>query len=388
MSDQLAAPDGAGAQDAPDCFSADYQQARQRFLQAARIHGDSLHSYLHPLPGAQGETLAMDVVLDGAIPGRDLAGSNPRRLLLVSSACHGVEGFAGSALQIQALYDHALRAQARAHGITILYLHALNPWGFSHLRRVNEDNIDLNRNFIDFRLPPPANPGYAQLHALMLPTEWPPSPQNQAELGAWLASHGPQALQQSLSMGQYSHPDGMFYGGRAACWSQQVLRQVLRRHASRAQALAWVDLHTGLGPNGVAERMFDGHGDDLAAFARAQAWWGRDGVRVTAEHDGSSSSARLQGLMCNAAYQECPGVEYTGLTLECGTEALLQVLHALRADHWLAQQGAAGAAQQAEIQAQLRRAFYTETPAWRSSILQQGQLVLRQAVAGLAGLDG
>ena len=28
-------------------------------------------------------------------------------------------------------------------------IHALNPFGFAHLRRANEDNVDLNRNFVD-----------------------------------------------------------------------------------------------------------------------------------------------------------------------------------------------------------------------------------------------
>ena len=49
-------------------------------------------------------------------------------------------------------------------------LHALNPYGFAWLRRVNEHNVDLNRNFL---LPGEAyrgSPaGYAALDPLLNP---------------------------------------------------------------------------------------------------------------------------------------------------------------------------------------------------------------------------
>ena len=63
-----------------------------------------------------------------------------------------------------------LLALARARGVDVLMLHAINPHGFSHLRRGNEDNVDLNRNFIDWTAPPPGNAAYADLHpALVVP---------------------------------------------------------------------------------------------------------------------------------------------------------------------------------------------------------------------------
>ena len=109
-----------------------------------------------------------------------------------------------------------------------------------------------------------------------------------------------------------------------------TLRQVLRRHGSRCERLAWIDLHTGLGPSGHGERIFACR-DDAAAFTRAKAWWGD----VTSFYDGSSTSAVLTGLMFNAAYEEAPQAEYTGIALEYGTLPQDQVMLALRADQWL-----------------------------------------------------
>ncbi|MDQ6639506.1 MAG: M14 family metallopeptidase, partial [Pseudomonadota bacterium] len=63
-------------------------------------------------------------------------------------------------------------------------------------------------------------------------------------------------MQQAISGGQYRHPDGLFYGGSEPAWSHTTVRQVLRHHGGRCARLAWIDLHTGLGPSGHGERIF------------------------------------------------------------------------------------------------------------------------------------
>ena len=93
----------------------------------------------------------MDVARDGH-PSAD-------KLLIVSSACHGVEGFCGSGVQVAALHDaRVARARAR-RGVAVLYVHALNPYGFSHIRRTTHENVDLNRNFHDFTQAAAGQPG-------------------------------------------------------------------------------------------------------------------------------------------------------------------------------------------------------------------------------------
>ena len=166
----------------PSAFSASYAQARVKFLEAAATASTRIESVNHPLPGRDGEQLAMDVALDGA------AGSE--HLLIVSSACHGVEGFCGSGVQVFALHDQDWRAKARDAGVAVLYIHALNPWGFSHIRRVTQENVDLNRNFHDFSRPLPANAAYARVHPLLLPAVWPPDAANQAAVQAFIAQDG------------------------------------------------------------------------------------------------------------------------------------------------------------------------------------------------------
>ncbi len=359
-----------------DAFSSSYAQARAKFLEAARQAGLPVTSYLHPMPGRDGESLALDVALDGAL--------DADKLLIVSSGCHGVEGYCGSGVQVLALHDEVFRRRCAAAGVAVLHLHALNPYGFSHTRRFTHENVDLNRNFQDFSKPLPQNPAYRDMHALLLPDKWPPGIVNVAALAWYIATRGMKAVQAAVSGGQYEFADGLFYGGIAPTWSNQTLREVLRKHAGRARHIGWIDLHTGLGASGACERGFAGKSDDAAGLARARQWWGGDGATPIATFgDGSSVSAPLTGLMWSAVYDECPQAEITAIGMEFGTLPLKQVLQALRAEQWLTRHPQAPAAQAAQIKQDLRDAFYVDSADWKEKVVKQAQQAMLQAVDGL-----
>jgi len=103
-------------------FAPSYAQARGKFLAAAEAGGLAVMSHRHPLLGRDGEMLAMDVARHGA--------ADAQAVLIVSSGCHGVEGYCGSGVQNALLADPAFHATASAAGVAVLYVHALNPYGF------------------------------------------------------------------------------------------------------------------------------------------------------------------------------------------------------------------------------------------------------------------
>jgi hypothetical protein len=361
---------------AGDAFARSYAQARGKFLQAADDAGLLVEARPHPLTGLQGEALAMDVAREGH-PGA-------ARLLILSSGCHGVEGYCGSGVQVAALRDAEWRARAAERGVAVLYLHALNPYGFSHLRRTTHENVDLNRNFHDFSGPLPVNAAYRELHPLLVPQRWPPGEDNTRAIAKYIGQHGEKAYQAAISGGQYEFADGLFYGGRAPSWSNLALREVLRTHGRRAGRIAWIDIHTGLGPSGVGERIYAGR-DDPAAAARAQHWWGGEGrTPITSFYDGSSTSAVLTGLMFTSAYEECPQAEYTGMALEYGTVPLPETFQALRGEQWLNRHPRAPAELATAIRQRMMDAFYTDTDRWREQVVTQAREALFQAVEGLA----
>ncbi len=358
-------------------FSNRYARARVKFLEAAATGGMGLRSFDHPLKGVDGETLAMDVALDGS--------PDAENLFIVSSACHGVEGYCGSGVQVFAAHDAEWRAKAHAAGVAVLYIHALNPHGFSYLRRTTHENVDLNRNFQDFSQTLPVNAAYRDLHDLLLPRQWPPTPGNQAAIAAYIAGVGQDGYQAAVTRGQYEFPDGMFFGGTKPTWSNQTLRTVLQTFGQKAKRIAWMDLHTGLGPSGVGERIFACR-DEPQALARARAWWGGGGATpVTSFYDGSSHSARLTGLMWSAVYDECPQAQYTGIAMEYGTLPILEMIAALRADHWLHVHPHAPEDLQVAIKRQVLDAFYVDTDTWRAQVVVQARQAMFQAIDGLAG---
>ena len=195
-------------------FSANYHEARESFLRAATTAGATLESHENAVRGPQDERLFTDVATLGR-------GDGPTKLALCS-ATHGVEGFAGSAIQTGLLDDGIATRLGPSTGLVLI--HAINPYGFAHLRRVNEDNVDLNRNFVDHSKPPLANPNYAELADTIAPNRW--SLDSRAvSLGRllWLqASRGRPAVQAAITGGQYAYPQGLFYGGRSETWSNQT----------------------------------------------------------------------------------------------------------------------------------------------------------------------
>ena len=352
-------------------FAQSYAQARAKFIAAAEAVDLDVTSHAYPMLGRDGEALAMDVVHEGP---RDAQG-----LLILSSGCHGVEGFCGSGVQVALLQEAAWHTQLRDSGVAVLYVHALNPYGFSWLRRVTHEGVDLNRNFHDFSRPLPTNPAYDELAHLLVPDRWPPTAEVQAALQRHVATHGLDATQTAITSGQYNHPLGLFYGGVNPTWSNVTLRHVLQEHGRRCARLGWIDLHTGLGPSGHGERIFACR-DDAAALARARAWWG---PAVTSIYDGSSASARLSGMMFEAAYDECAQAEYTGIALEYGTVSTMEVIDALRGDHWLECHPQAEPAQGEAIKRRVRDAFYTDTDEWKRRVIEQAAEAAQQAVRGL-----
>jgi hypothetical protein len=354
-------------------FSQSYAQARTKFLTAAHALALPVDSRVMPdRTGVDGETLAMDVAL--------LGDASTGRLLVLTSATHGIEGYCGSGCQIALLRDAEFVEAVRAADVGVLFVHAVNPHGFSHGRRVNEDNVDLNRNFRDFSSAPTANAAYAEVHPLLLPATWPPPPENEQRIGAYIAANGMRAFQAAVSGGQYDHADGLFYGGVRPTWSNRTLRDVVRRHTARVTRLGWIDVHTGLGPRGHGELIHAGRNLDSDLAPTRQCW----GDAVTSIYDGTSASAIVTGMATTAGFEECPGAEFTSIGLEYGTLPITEVLLALRADHWLHNHPEAPAALATAIRAQVRAAFYGDDDEWKTTVHRQARDHALKAVAFLS----
>jgi len=352
-------------------FSDTYQEARDKFLTAAQQRGARLEEHvLSGHLGLHGETLATDVALWGS-PDAD-------KLMLITSAIHGVEGYCGSGCQISFLQDDSLFGRAEDLGVAIAFVHAVNPHGFSFGRRVNEVNVDVNRNFMSFDGDRPGHPAYAELDLLVLPETWPPEQQTEAELSRRVEAMGASAYGQTLFRGQYEFPNGMFFGGTSPTWSNNMVRNFLRTHASKAQQIGWIDLHTGLGPRGNCEKVFIGKQEE---FVIAQRWWGND---VISPVRADSVMFEINGPMLRALQEECPQAQAATIALEFGTVPLMQMLNALRADHWCwAHDEPQNTARRVAARQALRDAFFVADEDWYGMVVGQFKTAAIQCMLGL-----
>jgi hypothetical protein len=355
-------------------FSATYAEARGKFREAALRASAQLTHVANPAKGPAGEDLATDVARIGP--------ATASRVLMTISATHGAEGFCGSGIQI-ASFESGL-GRDLPPDTALVVVHAINPYGFAWIRRVTEENVDLNRNFIDHSKPLPPNPWYDELADAICPRGWNDTSLGAARtrLDAFAQTHGAAALQKAVSGGQYNHPDGIFYGGTAPTWARQTLTRILADHLAGTRHLALIDYHTGLGPYGYGEQIVV-HREGSAASKRAEQWYGR----ITNPRLGNSASADIAGdnLSFIEAMLGPKGIAFTGMALEYGTLSLREVLDAVRADNWLHQHGTLDSKQGRALKTAVRDAFYCDRDDWKDMLFEQGMTAQRGALKGLAG---
>lgn len=341
-------------------FPADYFNVRRRFLELA-VRQAAIESLSIAARGPNGEPLTLDVAYFGA--------GQPRKLLLLTSGVHGVEGYAGSVVQQQML---ASRFPLSA-GAGVLLVHAVNPWGYAHGRRVNENNVDLNRNGLE-RFPGTPNPAYARLERWLNPRTPPVAWRGGFWPGALraLVRDGYRSLKQAISGGQYEFPNGLFYGGRGREPSLTRLAELLSQGRYASVAELWhLDIHTGLGRRGEW-RLFVDAAPGTDEYRRWQGNFG--GGRVV---EGGEGGYLASGTLLRFVRALLPAACTTGAVLEFGTYPPARVLRALRAENAWQHHGGdkhATAAQAARLS--LRECFWPADKAWRERFLANTRAVL------------
>ena len=357
-----------------DHFPADYREGRHAFVAACEAAGIDVVARVHPeVKGRDGKPLFLDTAVIGP--------REAKKALLLISATHGVEGYFGSGVQTGLMREGL--AQRAPKGAKIVLVHALNPYGFSWDRRVNEDNADINRNCVDFAHPP-ANDPYDRLAEAISPRDIsdPALKTANAELIEYLKEHGAFALQEAISKGQYKYPSGVYYGGAREAWSLQMLKDVFTETLKGIRKLTVIDFHTGLGEFGAGEMITE----DLPGsepYKRALAMWG---ARVASSEAGESVSAPLSGTIDKAVAKWLKGVELTFAALEVGTRDTRTVFNALRKDNWLHcfAQGRHKHKDATAIRMELRDAFYPDTAEWKRMVWGHANEVVTAALTALA----
>jgi len=349
-----------------------YAAARTAFLE--RIDGARHIEHIHPEQGPDGE-IAMDIAMWDPDPRAPV--------LVISSGTHGIEGYCGSFVQCALLQDGL--AKRSASGFALVMVHAVNPHGFAWQRRVNEENVDLNRNFVDHEVAYPINTGYREIASILEPETW--TENTGAEIAGALraaARHhadDPRWVQAALTAGQYEFPNGQFYGGQRPQWSNRTLRAFAREHLAGRQ-VTWIDVHTALGEYATAQCIVE-IPPESAKIKRAEALWGERVGNVSTQ---GSVSVDVSGSVITALQQEI-GDDVLATGLEYGTLSQTEVAGALIEDQWLHRYGVPGSAAARRTKARMMNAFYPDDDRWRAAVLEIAHEVVMSALQeGLSGM--
>lgn len=355
-------------------FSVDYLDARKKFLQAARKADATIHSYAHPTEfGPNNEALFIDVAYIGK--------AHAPKVLLVISGTHGLEGPAGSAIQTAWLDT---LTQPLPDDVAVVYVHALNPYGFAYATRTNESNVDLNRNFIDYSISPPENKDYALLHPSFVTKEWSAQSQDKVfhALEAYHTQNGEDALVNARASGQYAFSDGLFYGGSKREWSNLTLQTIIEQHLQQAQQVAFIDWHTGLGE--YAKPYFLCFNDTDSTYQKEVVrWWGYD--QVIGQHLTGVKRPDYKGLVFRGAETFVGGRPLAGAVIEFGTRNDL-TSEALRLDQWLRFEAINHPNKERDLllKADLKDIFVPVSSFWRRSVIHHGLHITQQTIDGLS----
>ena len=274
-----------------------------------------MHAIALAARGPNGEALCIDIAWLGA--------ARPRRVFLHTSGMHGVEAFTGSAVQLALL---AAPPAPRADDALVL-VHVLNPYGMAWLRRANENNVDLNRNFLVNGEPWSGAP---QLYRVLDPLLNPPSPPARdgfaVRAAALAVRHGFNRVKQAVAEGQYEYPRGLFFGGHALERGPRLYSEWLQQHLSQIDYLFALDLHTGLGRRGTDTIFTEAGATPLDTL----------GVALGRRLAGSASAEvayTVRGGLGAALPVLLPRVRIDFMLQEIGTYPPLAVLHALREEN-------------------------------------------------------
>jgi hypothetical protein len=369
-----------------DLFRHDYETDRSAFLTAIDKFSErtgrslQLHSY------------AVDARAGLLVTAAELPARKPRKLYVLTTGIHGIEGYAGSAIARHLL----MRLLARLDPVdtSLLVVHALNPFGFKHMARVNANNVDLNRN-CQIEGQPLFETDSTAFSALasVLAAQGPARVRKlditnfYATLMAAYARHGARTLRQATLGGQYVDSQAVFYGGDRVQPEIAFFQQLFARLAQQHAEILLTDLHTGYGLRGEAYPLF-GRADspEVRAFTEL-------GV---SDERGRDNTYTVHGDLvgyCHATAKRLrPDGVFDGLVIEIGTHGLsvrqqLSDLYTVVLENQLRQHGADASAEY-HVRKEFRELFYPSDREWQARAVSVGARAVERLLESRRFLRG
>jgi hypothetical protein len=316
----------------------------------------------------------VDAELDLSIDVAELRPAQAQRLYVVVSGIHGIEGYAGSAIQRGLLASVLPALNLESTGI--LLVHGLNPTGMYHRRRVNEHNVDLNRNFAadGELLYQSDSAAYQQIASILQPVGACADSAGDrvrflAAVARAIVRHGFAPLRQATLAGQYSSPSGLFYGGSAAQVETRFFQECFETASRGYSEILLTDLHTGYGRREQVSSLFA-----RADSPEFRALTG-DGARdVRGRDQAYAARGDLVAFCQRTTKHHAPDGVFNGVVVELGTTGLniasqLGDLYTVIRENQLRQHGSATPAAALRIARAFGELFNPSDAGWRKQVV-------------------
>ncbi|MDA3853174.1 MAG: M14 family metallopeptidase [Bacteroidales bacterium] len=238
-------------------YSENYDQARVAFKDATEALSSTFAKIEHQsikVPSKVDTALYVDMCY---IPPQ----GETRKLVIMTSGLHGVEGYTGSALQL--MFLEKMKTMEGIEDMGFLFIHAMNPYGFKYHRKATENNVDLNRNCmltpVQFNT---ENEGFGQLYDMLTPAG------EVAINSLWnrsfhlvaiekIIQKSMPVLRQAALQGQYDYPEGIYYGSKDYEPQITSVMPKIKKYINQYPTVLNVDLHTGYGKRGQLHLFID-----------------------------------------------------------------------------------------------------------------------------------
>jgi hypothetical protein len=314
------------------------------------------------------------------------------KLIIISCGVHGVEGFAGSAVQRMFMTEFLPKIDLENTGIFLI--HGMNPYGFKYVRRVTENNVDLNRNCdVNKALFASKNEGYSSLAEFL-------NPEKQVDMNSMgnqffffravikILQESMKKLRQSVLQGQYEFEKGIFFGGKDFEPQVILIKSALADTIGDYDAILGIDLHTGWGarnmlhlfPNPVENQSVQGAMEKI--FEGYQIDWGNTEGFYTVTGDFSGFIGKI-----------VPGKFYIPMIFEYGTMdshttmGSVKSLHNMITENQGFYYGYKTKDDEIEVKKRFREMYFPSSDEWRSEVIRQAREIFPLMIKRYQALD-
>jgi hypothetical protein len=333
-------------------FSPEYTTARERFRESSVSAGARLDSLTLGAQLPDGNPLTIDTAWLGS--------PQPQRVFLHTSGLHGVEAFPGCAIQLKLLAEPPAISEDGA----LVLVHVLNPYGMAYLRRFNEANVDLNRNFLKSdESYSGALDAYGHLNQFINPLTPPSFDFFHLRLLYYFARYGAR-LKAAIASAQYEYPQGLFFGGKQLQEGPALYTSWVKQHLRNARHVFVVDVHTGLGrwrQESLILRRSSTKGAQLSDALHRE---------LIQDIEKGPVDYLIQGHHSSAFSESEASQEIDFITQEFGTYSPLKVLFALREENRYHHFGDGNLDH--PTKKRLKEVFAPASTEWRQSVVRDG----------------